>query len=298
MRTKLAFVIALAAALVALPTAALGDSSRQTSNSVTFPDSTGEDAAAPDVTNVVVSNDDAGALTFVLNISNRPALTPDMFALIFVDADQNANTGDVDSLGAEYVIELDPGSVILYQWNGSDFVTAASQASLTYAYTTTGATIRIRAADLGNTKAFKFGTLVASGVATDAQGQPDFTNIHRDYAPDLGHGFFSYQVLTRLILTVTAFTVSPKPAKSGRPFSVSLAANQNDTSGPVQRGAATCAATIALKRIVAVTHTVANGVASCVWRIPKTAKGKTIRGTITLTVQGVQVSRPFSSRIG
>jgi hypothetical protein len=295
-RTRLAIVVALGAALVALPTAAFGDSSRHAANSVTFQDSTGEDAAAPDVTGIVVSNDDAGSMTFQVNIGNRPALTPDMFMLIFLDTDQNASTGDTNT-GAEYVIQLEPGSVGLFRWNGSDFLAAPSQASLTYAYSPTGATIRINASDFGKPKAFRFATLVASGVTTNTAGEPDFTNIHTDAAPDPGHGLFAYQVLTRLILTVTAFTVSPKPASAGRPFSVSLAANQNDTGGPVQRGTATCAATIALKPVAAVSHVVANGVASCVWRIPKTAKGKLIRGTITLTVQGVQVTRPFLSRI-
>jgi hypothetical protein len=296
-RTRLAIVVALGALLVAVPTAAFGDSSRHAANSVTFPDSTGEDASAPDVTAIVVSNDDAGMLTLQINISNRPALTPDMFMLIFLDTDQNPATGDTNSLGAEYAIQLDPGGVGLFKWNGSDYVAATSQASLTYSYATTGATIRVSAADLGKPKAFKFGALVASGVTTNAAGEPDFANIHVDAAPDMGHGLFTYQVLTRLILTVTGFTVSPKPARAGRPVSMSLAANENDTAGPVQRGTATCAATIAFKRTVAVSHVVANGVASCVWRIPKTAKGKVFRGTITLTVQGAQVTRSFSSRI-
>jgi hypothetical protein len=73
---------------------------------------------------------------------------------------------------------------------------------------------------------------------------------------------------------------------------------ENDTGGPVQAGTAACNATIAFKRIVAVTHVVTNGVASCVWRIPATGKGKVLRGTITLTVRGVKVTRSFSSRIG
>jgi hypothetical protein len=37
-------------------------------------------------------------------------------------------------------------------------------------------------------------------------------------------------------------------------------------------------------------------VATCVYRIPRTAKGRSIRGTITLTVQGTQVTRPFSAK--
>jgi hypothetical protein len=295
---RLLIWIALGALLVALPTAALGGSAGSAANSTTFPDSTGEDANAPDITSVVVSNDDAGNITFQINISNRPALTADMYALIFLDTDLNASTGDTQALGAEYVIELDPGFVGLLQWNGSDYLPAASQASLTYSYLTTGATIRISAADLGKAKAFKLGTIVASGVVTDAAGKLDFTNVHRDYAPDLGHGFFSYEVRTKLILIVTAYTTSPKPARANRTFSASLAATQNDTGGPVASGTVTCVATIAFKRIPAVTHILTNGVANCIWRIPATAKGKTLRGTITLTVQGVKVTRTFSSRIG
>ncbi len=44
---------------------------------------------APDITSVVVSNDDAGMITFKVNISNRPTLTPDMSVLLFLDTDQN-----------------------------------------------------------------------------------------------------------------------------------------------------------------------------------------------------------------
>jgi hypothetical protein len=290
-------LLALGALLVALPTAALGGSSSRAVNSTTFPDSTGEDASAPDIVNVVVSNDDAGLITFQINMSNRPELTSDMFLLILLDTDQNAATGAADFLGAEYVIELDPGVVALFQWNGSDFVAAQAQASLVYSYAATGATIRISAADLAKTKGFKFGVLAASGVTVDPTGQTDLTNIHVDQAPDSGHGFFAYQVLTKLVLTVTAFTIAPRPAKAGRPFSVSLAATENDTAGPVESGTVACNATIAFKRVVAATHVVTNGVASCVWRLPKTAKGKTIRGTITLTVQGVKVTRAFSAKI-
>ena len=297
MKRRLLVLVALGALLVAVPTVALGDSSRGAANSANFPDSIGEDAAAPDITSVDVSNDDAGMLTFQINISNRPALTSDMFLLIFLDTDQNASTGDPGAVGAEYVIELDPGTVGMFQWNGTDFVQAASQTSLTYAYGTTGATIHVSAADLGKTKALDFGVIAFSGLVNDASGNPDFTNVKTDQAPDREHGFFSYQILTKLVLSVTAFTTSPKPVKAGKPFSASLAADENDTGGPVQSGTVACAATIAGKRITAATHVVTNGVASCVWRIPKTAKGKTIRGTITLTVQGVQAVRSFSGKI-
>ena len=296
MRSRLGVLLVLAALVVGVP-AALGGSTHAVANSQTFTDSVGEDANAPDITSVAVSNDDAGAITFTINISNRPALTPDMFLLVFLDTDRNASTGDPDGLGAEYVIQLVPGAVDLFQWNGTDYVPAAAQASLTFVYGSAGATIHVSAAELNKTKGFNFGTIAVSGVTFDAAGNPNFDNIHRDLAPDPGHGFWAYQVLTKLVLTVTAFTTSPKPAKAGRTFSVSLAATQNDTGGPVEAGTVACTASLAGKRVVAVRHVVTNGVATCMWRIPKTAKGRLIRGTITLTVQGTRVTRPFSARI-
>lgn len=297
MRSKILLTAALAGLLVALPTAALGGSARTTANSQTFADSSGEDANAPDITSVVVSNDDAGMITFKVNVSNRPTLTPDMSIQLLLDTDQLATTGDPDSLGADYLIELDPGSVGLFKWNGTDYAFAASQTSLTFAYDATGATIRISAADLGKTKAMNFGVLAISGIAVDATGNPDFTNAHFDLAPDTGHGFYNYKVVTKLTLSVLAFTTSPKPAKHGKNFVAGLAVNESDTAGPVQTGTVTCTATIALKNIVTLGHALKNGIAGCSWHLPAASKGKTIRGTVTVTVQGTKVARSFTAKI-
>jgi hypothetical protein len=295
-KARLALLLVLGVALAAIPSVASGDTSRVAANTVTFQDSIGEDPNAPDITNVVVSNDDAGLITFQVNISNRPMLTQDMFLLIFVDTDNNSATGDRQSYGADYLIELDPGNVILLQWNGSDYVSAASQTSLTYAYSN-GATIRISAADLGKTKAIRFGAIAFSGYMIGADGSPDYSQLKRDPAPDFGHGVFSYQVLTKLVLTQTAFTIAPRPALAGRSFSVSLAAKENDTNAAPTAGRVTCAASIAGRRLIAATHALRNGIAVCVWRLPASAKGRTVRGLITLTVRGTSLTRSFSARV-
>jgi hypothetical protein len=296
-KARLLSMLVLGAVLVALPAVALGGDARHASNTKTFPDSIGEDAQAPEVTSVVVSNDDAGLITIQINVSNRPALTPDMFFLVLLDSDKNASTGASDFLGADYVIQLVPGAVDLFQWNGSDYVPAASQSSLTFTYTANGPVIKVSAADLNKTKGFNFSVVAASGFTVDAAGNPDFSNVHRDAAPDPGHGFNSYDVLTKLVLSVTAFTTAPRPAKAGRAFTASLAANENDTAGPVQAGTVTCAASIAGRRLVVARHAVRNGVAVCVWRIPATAKGRIVRGLITLNVRGTSVTRGFSARV-
>jgi hypothetical protein len=154
----------------------------------------------------------------------------------------------------------------------------------------------VSAADLGGTKALNFGVEFVSGVTTDAMGNLDGTNAHGDLAPDPGHGFYPYQVLTKLTLSVLAFTTSPKPAKAGKTFVASLAANENDTNGPVQAGTVACSASIGGKHLSAKAHRVANGVATCSWLLPRKVKG-TLRGTVSLTVKGTTVVRTFAAKV-
>jgi hypothetical protein len=296
LRARLVLIAAVGAALVALPAGALGSSSRVTTNSQSFADSTGEDANAPDITSIDVTNTDAGLITFHIAISNRPTFTSDMAVLVWLDTDANPATGDPKALGADYVIELDPGAVGLFKWNGTTFDNAPSATTLTFTYDTTGATIHIGVQDLAGTKAINFGADAISGITTDASGNADFTNAHDDLAPDPGHGFFNYSVLTKLTLKQAAFAYTPKPAKSGARLTATLAATESDTSGPVAGATVTCVATIKGVRLRA-THSLANGVASCFWKIPKTAKGKTLVGKITITLKGTTLAHGFTTKI-
>src|ERR1700690_3643321 len=115
--TVFAGLLAAASVLVAVPSTALGSTARgsaSASNSQTFQDSTGENPAAPDITTITVSNDDPGNIPFQVNISHRPALTPDMLILLYLDTDNNTSTGDPQAFGANYLIQLVPGEVDLF----------------------------------------------------------------------------------------------------------------------------------------------------------------------------------------
>ncbi len=124
-------------------------------NSVTFNDSTGEDPAAPDITTVVVSNNDAGIVSFRINVPNRPTLGADMAVDVFVDTDNNTATGDPDLAGVDYVIELLQNEINLFKWDGSNFSRRfgdPSAVTLSFSYQG-GITIRISASELGETEA-------------------------------------------------------------------------------------------------------------------------------------------------
>jgi hypothetical protein len=288
-RRSIALVAALSA-LVLMPAMALGGAA---SNSKTFSDSTNEDPAAPDITSIGVSNDDAGAITFKVGISNRPALTADMLFLLFIDTAQGV--GDPDSFGADYAIQIEPAGIALFKWDGSNYTFVSS--SVAFAWAAGGPTIQVSAAEMGKAKTANFVALAISGITFDANGNATFDNAHADTAPDRGRGTYSYDVLTTFVLKAAGFSTSPKPVKAGRPFSVGLAARQNDTGGLVQQGKVVCNARIGTSRVPLKTSRLRNGVGACVWSIPAGAKGKTINGTIVVSVNGAQLKRSFSARI-
>jgi hypothetical protein len=138
--------------------------------------------------------------------------------------------------------------------------------------------------------------LTISGIAYDAQGNEDPTNEHYDLAPDPGHGMYTYTVQAKLQLKQTAFSMAPNPAKAGKKLAVSLAGTENDTNGPIGAGTVACSAKAGAITLRA-THTLSNGVATCYFTVPKSAKGKTIHGTVSVTVQGVTLAKSFTTKV-
>jgi hypothetical protein len=287
------FLGALLAAAVAVPAIGQAGPTASAGNSQTFVDSTGEDVAAPDITGIRVSNDDAGVITFRIAVSNRPALAQDMLFLVYVNTAQGA--GDPDAFGADYAIQLEPAGIALFKWNGSTYAFASSSASFTYA--TSGPTIRLAAADLAGATKINFVVLAVSGITVDVNGEPDFDNIHTDAAPDRGHGTYPYAVLMTFSLEAAGFSLSPATASAGKAFAVGLAARQNDTGALVQTGTVTCVARAGGRRVPVQTSGLRNGVGVCVWSIPRSARGKTIRGAISVGLRGARLKRTFSAPI-
>ena len=67
-----------------------------------------------------MTNDDAANLAFRINIPNRPQYSPDIAVVMDLDSDANQSTGDPQNLGADYIVELVQGEILLFGWNGSD----------------------------------------------------------------------------------------------------------------------------------------------------------------------------------
>jgi hypothetical protein len=295
-------ILAIAAAAVGLPTVAGAvPSSTATpagiaSNSTTYQDSVGEDPAAPDITTIVVSNDDAGLLTFQVNVSNRPQFTRDMAAVLFIDSDANPATGDPEALGADFVVQLLLGEIILFRWDGTTYSLAPLQSSLSYSWSN-GLLMRINASDLNNTRRFNFDVTMLSGIVEDpTTGALDFTNAKRDFAPTFG--FYNYVVqITPATLVVKKVVTTPAAPRAGKPFTIRMTAARSDTGATVQNGRVTCVGRAGTARLRAQLARVVGGAAVCTWLIPPKAKGKLFRGSLTLAFEGLRASTSIARRV-
>jgi hypothetical protein len=300
-------VLAIAVAVVALPAAASGALSAPSApaavaaNSTTYQDSTGENPAAPDITTIVVSNTDAGMLSFRVNIPNRPTLDQGTIVEIWVDSDNKTATGSPDLAGVDYVMQLVRGEINLYRWDGSDFTRRfgdPSAVTLTFNYQG-GVTVRISAAELGNTKKFKFFVDVATGCTVDPVTQAlDCAASQDDIAPGGAAGLYPYDVkLTPPTLVVKSLKPTPAKPTAGLPFTLRLVAARSDTGAVVQNGRVVCIGRLGKARLKAQVQRVVGGAAVCTWNLPPAAKGKTFRGSVTVSFEGLKASQSYAGKV-
>jgi hypothetical protein len=290
-----------AIAFAALPCAAGGAPTSAaaptvaTANTVTFQDSTGERPDAPDITTVVVSNTNTGAISFTINGPAR--LTDDMLIDVDLDTDNNPATGDPDT-GADYAIELFRGTANLFRWDGTTFSRRQNdplQATLTFS----GLSIKINASELGGASRIGFGVILITGVVVDSSGELDFNNARVDVAPDPGHGLWNYPIKTApLRLLAKSFALSPSRPRAGGTFTANLVVARNDTGAVLKGGTVTCSGTVGGARVAVRVHRFVGGQARCAWQIPGSARGKAFRGKVTVLFEGKRISRSFAATVG
>jgi hypothetical protein len=257
-------------------------------------DPSGDSGTAADITAVSVSNDAKRQITFQVSFAGGLA-SADSVA-IFLDTDQNAATGNTVVDGAEYLFtESESGNSFgLAHWDGANWqVSPATTASVTGGSGSNTLTFSINASDLGGISGFNFwvGSIDGNGGAG-----------HEDQAPD--SGTWNYQLSSGLVqLHVAAFETFSAP-RAGHLFKTALIA-QTDTGEYVGLDATlACVASVGGRTLTGfpIQLTVKVGgvqipVQGCDWALPKWTRGKTLRGTITLTLQGAKVSHRFSVRV-
>jgi hypothetical protein len=276
MRTSIALSV-LALGLLVVPGAMANRS---------YSDPAGDSGAAPDITSVTASHDDAGFVSLAAT-TNQPVLSPDATFWGYIDADRDAATGmPINGLGVDEMFLGDGTGGLLAHIDG-DSLQIAFGSTLTTSYANGVFTARFNRSELGTTDRFAF---ALESELDDANGD----TIASDDAPD-GPPGYEYSFVP-LALTVGPAASAPKLPVAGKRFVVSAAVTRSDTQ-PFAAGGVTCAAR-AGKVVLRPAASVGGGSARCAMKVPKSAKGKLLRGSLTVSAEdSAPVTRAFSYRI-
>ena len=271
-------------------TAATETGHRALAGSVTYQDSTGEDPNALDIGTVVVSNDDTGLVTFDVRFVNGSlnAATDEFFVVI--NSDRDDSTGDPEADGADWFIGW-AGSPALLKWNGTDFTFAPSMKTLATMPQPNGLIAKVNASELGNATGFDFYVKTYRPNPTDPEGE------YSDWAPEWKMWSYDVKVYVAPVLTATEVRCSPDPPRAGRPMvaRTTVTVKRGTAAEPLGTAAKVKAtATIGGKKVAGVVLPgYASGKVAVRWLVPPTAKGKVMRGTITVTLEKASVTRTF-----
>ena len=306
MKTNRTLVLLAAGLVAACLAATAGAVSR--SNSATYTDPAGDSGAGPDVTAITVSNDDTGKITFQVAVPNRAALGPTDFVLVFLDTDANSATG---MSGNEYVVAFAGPLALVFQPDSSGALQPVSLPTFSGSYAGGTATFSVNRTDIGVTTGVIRFFAITSGDALTTKS---------DDAPD-GDGAYLYAVNVNTAppaatppaatppaapaatapatqpLTLKVASLRVSKAVAGKPFTAGMQVTRSDTSASLTQGTIACSATLAGKPLPVRSKGFKSGLAGCTWLLPGTARGKTIRGTITVTYDRASVKRSFSARV-
>jgi hypothetical protein len=246
-----------------------------------------------DLTDVVVRNDDAGRVTLELHFDGRPEGDDDDDLFVPLDTDRDAATGQSGDwgLGIDYMIGAHiwkghADAITLSRWGGHGFREHFDRRI--HVFTSTEMVrITLDRHLIGDTDGFRFN----AQVWEVAQG-----NAYSDVAPDRGSWSFPLRIATRRLKP--SLQIPSRPRAGGR-FTVRLALRVRGTRRLLGSGRALCAASIDGARLRAAFEGFAGRRAVCTWKVPFSARGKTIQGSVGVAVTSrARISRRFVAVLG
>ena len=270
----------------------------QAAADVSFEDALGdqrnmEELIAPDITSVAVSNSTNGVITFRVTIANHTTLPPRSRIAVLFDLDRRQATG---FSGFEYAFshEIDDAGQARLKFERWD------EANLEFDLLPTNGlvsefsngvyTLHIPRGQLQNTLVFEFG-MYAAALNLAAP-----TKSAVDDAPNTELWSYELVGLPAPRLSTQRLLVRPAQPIAGRSFTVQALVRRSDSGETVTSGSVSCTARVGTTRLRA-RGGFGGGRAQCVVSVPRSAKGKTLRGTLTVRAAGASLSRPFSYRI-
>ena len=263
-------------------------------NSATYNDPIGDSQTAPDIGTVVVSNDDAGMLSFAITLANRKAaLGGTDWVDVEFDTDIDAETGTTYG-GTEYIIAFFSGETRLGRFDeDEDEWVAAPMKTVTAAWAGSTLTMKVSTSDIGSPTQFRFALWADANMA-------DLDAPH-DEAPDEDTPSWVYQVkLPAPTLAVKSLDCTPEPARAGKLMTGKAVvavtrAGMAEVLAPTAK--VTWRATFGNLKLRPLSTTRAGGTLRSTWKLPTTVKAKVVRITLTITSDGMTVTKTHLHRV-
>jgi hypothetical protein len=96
---------------------------------------------------------------------------------------------------------------------------------------------------------------------------------------------------------VSGSALVPTRPTAGKALAAALVIVGTDINEVLGQGRVACTLKVGTKSVRATRAGFASGVAVCSWKLPKSAKGKLLRGAVSVTFGGATVKRSFSVRV-
>lgn len=290
--------LALAALVAAGVVAAFPPSAAtRGATTTTWTDPSGDGGSGPDLTALTISDSSSGLLQFAFTVTN---MAPYSGIYVFLDTDRNDATG---SGGSEYALALEcdgDGSrwYDVVHWTGATWVEVPESTSMGMSVSGSSWTLRIGARDLGSPAAFAF---YAHAGLTDETGE---TIVASDWLPDDGSLLYELSgappptttgPVAAALPWIGGPTVSPAPT-AGAKVTVAFPVTDRTTGAPLTHGTMTCDPRLN-GRVLPHQESFGNGAATLRFTLPKTAKGKTLKVSLTIRVGSKSAHRVATYRV-
>jgi hypothetical protein len=274
-----------AATVAALALSGLAGAAGSAPSTITFTDPSGDAAGTADITGVAVTGDAAsGTMTFTVTASGLALPTADgsqRSVDLWLNTDRNDSTGS--AAGNEYDLSFWTDSTDPAQWfwdietyaNG-DWQEVAETPTMHAGGNGNQFALQLNKSDLGGATSFD---IYATSTAFDANGNV----VAHENAPDQGRWVYDItgpsKTLTMLVMpSIGKPVLVPAKPTAGKRLTVSFPV----TLKPAAPLKITGTVLVAGKPVAHATS-VQGGGASVSFVVPKTAKGKTVKVTVTVT---------------
>jgi hypothetical protein len=251
-----------------------------------FTDPTG-DTYGPDIDKVSIS-EQPGFLDITVHVVDHPELAESEVVEVDVDTDANDQTGDggIDVYGVlegqedanrqNFVVS----EVLKYDKAVDDYVDITTAKM---EFENSVGTLSVPLALIGAHSVRVAVSAIAAPLPEPEDPNnppPPPTKPDTDYAPNSGAYTFTLATPT---LSRAAVTYQPAVPRAGRVFKVQRVSLMLSSGGPFP-AQPVCSATLAGKKLPATTP--------CTWRLPKNAKGKSLRVSVSATYAGTTFKLP------